>query len=376
MANKPMSVAAALQEGLPKVQPPPGIKLKNRFDSLRDRSSSSVGRTESPSKRPRDESSEVTDRNAAFLSMAGEEDKLARAKVIVSKVKESLAATKERMNGPLMELLEGIVEWMAITTGVQETTANVVVDSYNKAVASPRKSRRDTVPPREDSVDPEAAALAAKKKKFVQEVREAEKSTLVFKTNMGSVPVMNPDTLKKRFTMDLVERAAKIEEKTDGRPTAQTAAQIDDVLCMVSKMEYFGKETKKTTRKKADGEEEEFYSIPVRLNYKDKETREAAEKRLRTLCKINATTPYHRTLRNVISKTIEESKKKYPGNFIQVKVDAEKFCLKVSRRENGEWFNNVERVELPDSVLDLSRHGPKASVSNDVEMADSQQSQG
>jgi predicted metal-dependent hydrolase len=265
---------------------------------------------------------------------------------------------------------------MAITTGVQETTANVVVDSYNKAVASPRKSRRDTVPPREDPVDAEAAALAAKKKKFVQEVREAEKSTLVFKTNMGSVPVMNPDTLKKRFTMDLVERAAKIEEKTDGRPTAQTAAQIDDVLCMVSKMEYFGKETKKTTRKKADGEEEEFYSIPVRLNYKDKETREAAEKRLRTLCKINATTPYHRTLRNVISKTIEESKKKYPGNFIQVKVDAEKFCLKVSRRENGEWFNNVERVELPDSVLDLSRHGPKASVSNDVEMADSQQSQG
>jgi hypothetical protein len=376
MANKPMSVAAALQEGLPKVQLPPGIKLKNRFDSLRDRSSSSVGRTESPSKRPRDDCSEVTDRNAAFLSMAGEEDKLARAKVIVGKVKESLAATKERMNGPLMELLEGIVEWMAITTGVQETTANVVVDSYNKAVASPRKSRRDTIPHREEPVDAEAAALAAKKKKFVQEVREVEKSTLVFKTNMGNVPVMNPDTLKKRFTMDLVERAAKIEEKTDGRPTAQTAAQIDNVLCMVSKMEYFGKETKKTTRKKADWEEEEFYSIPVRLNYKDKETREAAEKRLRTLCKINATTPYHRTLRNVISTTIEDCKKKYPGNFIQVKVDAEKFCLKVSRRANGEWFNNVEMVELPDSVLDLSRHGPKASANNDVEMADSQQSQG
>jgi hypothetical protein len=376
MANKPMSVAAALQEGLPKVQPPPGIKLKNRFDSLRDRSSSSVGRTESPSKRPRDESSEVTDRNTAFLSMAGEEDKLARAKVIVNKVKESLAATKERMNGPLMELLDCIVEWMVITTGVQETTANVVVDSYNKAVASPRKSRRDTVPARDDPVDAEAAALAVKKKKFVQEVREAEKSTLVFKTNMGSVPVMNPDTLKKRFTMDLVERAAKVEEKTDGRPTAATAAQIDDVLCMVSKMEYFGKETKKTTRKKSSGGEEEFYSIPVRLNYKDKETREAAEKRLRALCKINATTPYHRTLRNVISSSIEDCKKKYPGNFIQVKVDAEKFCLKISRRANGEWFNNVELVELPESVLDLSRHGPKATVNSDVEMTDSQSSQG
>ncbi len=53
------------------------------------------------------------------------------------------------------------------------------------------------------------------------------------------------------------------------------------------------------------------------------------------MCKINATTPYHRTLRNVITKTVEECKKKYPSNFIQVKVDAEKFCLKISRRENG-----------------------------------------
>jgi hypothetical protein len=211
----------------------------------------------------------VTDRNAAFLSMAGEEEKLARAKVIVNKVKESLVATKERMNGPLMELLEGIVEWMSITTGVQETTANVVVDSYNKAVASPRKSRKDTVPPRDDPVDAEAAALAARKKKFVQEVREAEKSSLVFRTNMGNIPVMNPDTLKKRFTVDLVEKAAKVEEKTDGRPSAQTAAQIDDVLCMVSKIEFFGKETKKTTVKKSDGGEEEFFSIPVRLNYKE-----------------------------------------------------------------------------------------------------------
>jgi hypothetical protein len=119
-----------------------------------------------------------------------------------------------------------------------------------------------------------------------------------------------------------------------------------------------------------------FYSIPVRLNYKDKETREAAEKRLRALCKINATTPYHRTLRNVISSSIEDCKKKYPGNFIQVKVDAEKFCLKISRRANGEWFNNVELVELPESVLDLSRHAPKATVNSDVEMTDSQSSQG
>jgi hypothetical protein len=59
-----------------------------------------------------------------------------------------------------------------------------------------------------------------------------------------------------------------------------------------------------------------------------------------------------------------------------VKVDAEKFCLKISRRENGQWYNNVEKVELPDSVMDLSRHGPREAANNDVEMADSQSVQG
>jgi hypothetical protein len=62
-------------------------------------------------------------------------------KGIVVKVRESLDAVRAKgMEGPLVQVLDGIVEWMEINTGVQETTANVVVDSYNRAVASPRKS--------------------------------------------------------------------------------------------------------------------------------------------------------------------------------------------------------------------------------------------
>ncbi len=70
-----MSVAAALQEGLPKVPPAKGIATKNRFELFsRDRSSSKVRpRYDSPHKRQREESPVQADRNAAFTSMAGEE---------------------------------------------------------------------------------------------------------------------------------------------------------------------------------------------------------------------------------------------------------------------------------------------------------------
>jgi hypothetical protein len=79
---------------------------------------------------------------------------------------------------------------------------------------------------------------------------------------------------------------------------------------------------------------------------------------MRKLCKMGGTIPYHRTLRNVINTTLDEAKKKYPRSFIQVKVDVENFQLKISRLEDGSWMNNVELVDLPESVLDLSRTGP------------------
>jgi hypothetical protein len=50
-------------------------------------------------------------------------------------------------------------------------------------------------------------------------------------------------------------------------------------------------------------------------------------------------------------------------------VDVENFRLKVSRRTGGVWHNNIETVELPVSVLDLSRFGPTAvPASNAADM--------
>ncbi len=86
---------------------------------------------------------------------------------------------------------------------------------------------------------------------------------------------------------------------------------------------------------------------------------------------LGGTVPYHRTLRNVINRTIEDCKAKYPNNFIQVKVDAENFQLRVSRLGGGQWYNNIETINLPESALDLSRAGPRNHQSEDSDSAKS-----
>ncbi len=326
-----MSLSAVLQEGLPKARIPPGISVKNRFAALsaRDRSTSSV-RGESPAKRiredgkrGRDDSAEKTDRNLAFKSMADEEEKFRKAKEIVGKVRLSMAAaTGDGLKGPIVDVLNGIIEWMDITTGVQEVTANVVVDSFNKAVSPPRKSRKESVRCEPSEEEKEEMELASRKKKFVQEVKEAERSSLIFKANLGDVPIMNPDTLKKKFAQDMVAKAAMVENLGESRPSKMVAAQLDDALEMCTRMEFFGKETKKALKKGKSGEEEDFYTMPVRLYFKDKVTRDAADARMRKMCKMGGSIPYHRTLRNVINTVVEEGKVKFPSSYIQVKVDA------------------------------------------------------
>jgi hypothetical protein len=367
MSNKPMSVAEFLTEGLPKVPDPPGILLANRYEVLRERSvSSRRGPSPRPPKRKKTDSEGEEggaegedgrfDPNKPFRSMEEEEASFAKAKGIEKWIRETLeGATEEDMNPKLKKVLESIVDWMEITTGVQKTTASVVVDSFAK-VASPRKSRdgprggrEGGGKPAEEVACPEDRAKEERKKKFMNEVREAEKSTLVFRTNMGSVPVMNTETMRKRFTADVTVKAAAVENCQGGRPSSGVISQLDDTLSMITKMEYFGKVTKKATRMNADKVrvEEDFYTIPVKLVFKDKTTREAAEGRLRNLCKISSTTPYHRTLRNAINKIIGESKEKYEGNFIQAKLVPDKMQVKISRRdENKRWFDDVEIIDL------------------------------
>ena len=78
-----------------------------------------------------------------------------------------------------------------------------------------------------------------------------------------------------------------------------------------------------------------------------------------------------------MNKIIEECKVKYKGDYIQARLIAEKMQVKISVRDQaGAWHDNVEVVDLPDSVLETSKDAgfkPKVSVVNmdtdDVQVA-------
>ena len=191
--------------------------------------------------------------------------------------------------------------------------------------------------------------------KFKEAVNDSEKSTLIFNLNMGKVPIMNKDTMSKKATMSLLAMAAKTEGKETTTPSDDAIAAIDDVLSMADGMQFFGNSTK-TYRGNNDPESGSYCTVPVRYDFKDKDTRFRAEQVLRETCKIKCSTPYPTILRECIKKVITHVKSDFPNDFIRVLVDANNMALKVARRPKdcAEWTYYKRDIGLPAAVLNVN----------------------
>ena len=208
------------------------------------------------------------------------------------------------------------------------------------------------------------SAEESDRRRFREAVKDAEKSTLIFNLNMGTVPIMNLETISKKATFALTTMAAQKEGKSSSTPSDDAVMAIDDVLSVTTGMSFFGSSTKSYENPK-DKNSGAFCTLPVKYEFKDKDTRIRAETTLRSRCKVSCTTPYPPILRECIRRVVEKVKNNYPGEFVWVNVDANKLCLNVARRGNKDstWSYLKQDIALPLDVLDTtSRYVPKDMV--------------
>lgn len=224
-------------------------------------------------------------------------------------------------------------------------------------------------PPVVDLEEDQASKAA---KSFCNAVRDAEKSTLIFNLNMGTVPIMNTTTMSKKATLSLISMASQNEGRSSSSPSNDSVAAIDDILSMTKSMSFFGTTTK-TYRNAKDPNSGAYCSIPVKYEFKDKDTRVRAEQILRSRCKVQCSTPYPPVLRACIKKTIEATCAAFPGSFVKVAVDPAKMCLKVAYRPEksaDRWTYIPKYVGLPADVLDVrSRIVPADLTLTDLPVA-------
>ena len=366
----------------------------NRFHILRDRSHSagSFPPLSPAAKRPAegdfvpDGKNPRLDNNAVFRAMEDVEKKLAKGKESVGLLKNKLADYKGLEPG-LNDFLGGFVDSLESIMSIIESVSSNAVDQAAVLGNNPNRGRSragsarptpgGTVNGKLQVVQQTRIATPApseadiKKRKFVNAVKEAEKSVLIFKLDLGPVPIMNTGTISRKVTENIVAKAAVVEGKTNGRPSEDKVIMLEDALSMVKGMEFFGKVTKPYTnsRNPADPDSGKFCTLPVKMSFKDKESKNRAEAVLRANCKLQCSTPYPLRLRQVIKATIEQQKLAHKEDFIQVRVDPENMLLRISRKTGGKiggrWLNNVDQVILNEDILDL---GSVTNSNNNMEV--------
>jgi hypothetical protein len=120
-------------------------------------------------------------------------------------------------------------------------------------------------------------------------------------------------------------------------------------------MTFYGSATK-TYNNPKDPASGSYCTIPIRYEFKDRETRIQAETILRSTCGINCTTPYHPTLRECIKQTGEFFRGLYNTSYVRVNVDVSKMVLKVLYRldKDSAWQHHDKLIPIPEEALNIS----------------------
>jgi hypothetical protein len=148
---------------------------------------------------------------------------------------------------------------------------------------------------------------------------------------------MNKDTLARKVTLAL---SNKVKDGKHDYHIGDAEDVLDDILSC-SKLEFLGTSTKQFFNKKnpADPRNKVMHTVPVRMEFKDRETRLQAEINLRKICKVNCAVPYPKVIRDQLDALLREGKRLQPDSFIRTRVNAEKLTIDAFASVNKKWVD-------------------------------------
>jgi hypothetical protein len=196
------------------------------------------------------------------------------------------------------------------------------------------------------------SAEETKTKKLKAVLREAEKKTVLFNLDLGKNPAMNKDTLSRKVTEAL---ATSVRSGKHDYHIGDAEEVLDDILSC-SKLEFLGTQSKLffNNKNEEDARNNNMYTLPVRMEFRDRENRFEAEVMLRKLCKVNCSVPYPKKLRDMINDLLKQAKSKQPNCYIRTKVNVEKLTLEAHAKTASGWLDLGLLRTIPTSVLDGS----------------------
>jgi hypothetical protein len=189
-----------------------------------------------------------------------------------------------------------------------------------------------------------------------------KKKTVIFNLDLGKNQAMNKDTLSRKVTEAL---GTAVRSGQHDYHIGDAEEVLDDILSC-SKLEFLGTKSKLffNNRNIEDARNNAMYTMPVRMEFKDRETRFESEIMLRKLCKVNCSVPYPKKLRDKITEMIKTGKSQHPNCYIRTKVSVDNLTVEAHAKTAAGWIDLGLKCDITCDILDNnSTHVASASQS-------------
>ncbi len=238
----------------------------------------------------------------------------------------------------LLDLLSAVVE-----EGIVSMSSPAAVSSF-AAVAGSRTGSNAPAKPRPEQGTAELkAALVA-----------AEKTAVIFDADLGPSPVANRTTLNNAFSAGL--RAATIKVADESNDDASEGIRVvSDALSCADNVDFLGQ----TTVRKIDKRDPckpvalPFCTMPVKLDFPDKNTRIHFERTVRKYCNLKASISLPTPIRKYQGLFLQAMRDKYRGKIVMVRPDAASLSLVAFMKEDGErtWTRCPDQHPIPRGIM-------------------------
>jgi hypothetical protein len=255
----------------------------------------------------------------------------------VSEVNRSVAA----LNLSLFSVMEAIIEKLIIPV------AN-----------NPNSGFSQTAPP----APPKPAAGS---KELREAFAVADRTAILFDVNLGPDSVGNRPSLSRSLAAGIRAAALTAAEAT-GKDMAEAVRRAGDALSCAGDVAFLGQASKpyKNNRDSQDPKTGTFCTMPVKLEFEDKQQRIYFEQTMRDNCKLRASIslpPFLQKERLAFDKAMREL---YPEYMIMVRPDAARCVLTAVRKKDkaGKWTLCPEHWTIPPRAVFADRDDAACGV--------------
>jgi hypothetical protein len=254
----------------------------------------------------------------------------------------------------MMAVLEAIVEkgiepLSAVATGIGNVSSGRPFSNAARRLMN--------APPPPTAVKP----VQPGRKELIEALKKSELESVIFGANLGPKPVSNRTILNNCFSADL-DRKTRERATKDNADMTESLRLVEDALSCVEQIEFLGGRSKPyvNARKSDDPLNNTFTTMPVKVNFEDKQARINFELTLRDHTNMRAVQSYPQSVRSEMSVFRKAVMERYPDMVIMTRPDISSLELHAFKKKDGErkWNKCVETHPIPMNIMLPSYNPP------------------